>query len=229
MKHPQRYELKFILNEMSYAQAISWTYANISIQEKYPSRNIFSLYYDTPDLAAAQENLAGLSNRQKIRLRWYTSLEENSRIEPKIEFKIRSGRLNHKINLALPEEGIECIENNRSNKALLEQVQLSLDAELHTAMHLFPSLFVQYQRQYFESHSGIRVTFDKNIQFRQTPLYAPIISANLVNYAPSIMEIKFSPEQYHLAAHLLKRLNLVPKRHSKYVAGLASFHQFNYF
>ncbi|MCB0625979.1 MAG: VTC domain-containing protein, partial [Saprospiraceae bacterium] len=42
-----------------------------SFRPLHPERQINNVYFDTCDLAAYQQNLMGVADRRKIRLRWY--------------------------------------------------------------------------------------------------------------------------------------------------------------
>ena len=84
-------------------------------------------------------------------------------------------------------------------------------------------LGVRYLRKYFEDQVGFRVTFDEKIQFCDLhdeiePFY---LSNGLVNYEPKVMEIKFDPSIKDYVTNLVMKLNMTPKRHSKYLAGMA--------
>ena len=84
-------------------------------------------------------------------------------------------------------------------------------------------LGVRYLRKYFEDQVGFRVTFDEKIQFCDLhdeiePFY---LSNGLVNYEPKVMEIKFDPSIKDYVTNLVRKLNMTPKRHSKYLVGMA--------
>jgi SPX domain protein involved in polyphosphate accumulation len=65
-----RYEIKFILNEIDLVE-VEHFIKKSDLYSPFPKREINSLYFDTPDFRCVKENLAGISNREKIRLRWY--------------------------------------------------------------------------------------------------------------------------------------------------------------
>lgn len=212
-----RYEIKFILNELSYSEALQWLYIHTNLVNKYPDRYINSIYLDNLEYDSIRANLAGISDRVKNRLRWYDNISM-----VKLEKKIRNGRLSKKDIFEvetfdhLP-ENLSSIEfKSTINNWLLTQSNLGFD-------YYSATIGVRYLRRYYEDNNGFRVTFDKDIQF--TDLYDERFcfskSKRLVNYSPIIMEIKFDPSIKDYVNSLIKTLNMSPKRHSKYLVGMA--------
>jgi hypothetical protein len=212
-----RYEIKFILNQASYSDAMQWLYVNTNTVNKYPNRYINSIYLDNLEYDSVKANLSGIGNREKRRIRWYDN-------DPsvKLETKVRNGRLSRKemIQINLGENfssDLSSIElRSNINNWLLTQSDLHFD-------YFASILGVRYLRQYYEDNSGLRITFDHEIQF--TDLHDDACSFSMsnrfVNYAPIIMEIKFDPHLKDYANSFIRRLNMTPKRHSKYLVGMA--------
>ena len=84
-----RFERKFHAERTSLAK-ILWMVRSHSygLFEVYPSRYINNIYFDTNCLKSYVDNVEGVSDRHKIRLRWYGNDREqltNSRLEIKIK------------------------------------------------------------------------------------------------------------------------------------------------
>lgn len=225
-----RYELKFVLSTASLDRARAWVSRTVGGTPKYPPRVVNSLYYDYPDFHAAKENLSGVSDRRKFRLRWYDHGDRATVLEPVFEFKERSGRLNAKKRFGVSDACVNALRQRGTHrqvwKALLES-----GAEAGDRLQLgavMPALQVRYNREYFQSAEGVRVTLDQDIRFHLAPMYGRIFWGQGMRHRFAVMEIKFDPGQHDHVAAQMRALNLVPKRHSKYVAGLAAFHQLNY-
>ena len=90
-----RYELKFILDEADYVEVLRWLTSATAFTESYPNRFVNSIYFDDTEFTAVRDNLAGISDRYKIRVRWYNDAE-NLLSNPGLEVKIREGRLGYK-------------------------------------------------------------------------------------------------------------------------------------
>ena len=224
-----RYEIKFVLDEAEFAKALSWLYACTSACVAHPARTVNSVYFDDPGYSSVRDNLAGISERCKIRLRWYHDADRNNINDAKLEVKYRKGRLGHKDRYSL--SGLE--------KDLLLTEYRDLFPYVHTYLggddvfviedHLSPTLHVSYRREYFEGLNGIRVTFDRPIMFYSPLAHSRPFEDISVSYPHTIMEIKFAPEQKDDVSNSLCHLNLTPKRHSKYLVGLAAFGQAIYY
>ena len=212
-----RYEIKFVLDESSYSDALQWLYVCTNAVNRYPDRYINTIYLDNLDLESVRDNLAGVSDRVKTRIRWYDSNSDS-----KLEKKIRKGRLVKKEITPLDlgddfSSDLSPLElRNRINDALYNETELNDDYYIST-------LGVRYLRKYFEDQVGLRVTFDEKIQF--SDLYDDIdpfpLSSRLIDYKQKIMEIKFDPSNKDYVSNLIKKLNMTPKRHSKYLVGMA--------
>ena len=59
---------------------------NVNLKKIYPERCINTIYYDTPNLDLANQNIDGLGNRFKIRARYY-GIEKNGEIHLEIKNK----------------------------------------------------------------------------------------------------------------------------------------------
>ena len=212
-----RYEIKFVLDNAKLSEVIQWLNNSTSATEKYNKRIVNSIYFDDVNFSSVQDNLGGISQRNKLRLRWY---DENENRHPIFEVKKKNDRMGQKksyqiksINkniLKLNYDLItsKCIEDLETQKVLLDK-------------YIIPTLYVKYEREYYETHNGIRITIDQNIQFSDTHLYTSLDENSLFSYPAKVMEIKFNKNMKDEVSELLTPLHISPKRHSKYLIGLA--------
>ena len=224
-----RYEIKFSLDETELSKALSWLYASTSSRIAHPSRVVNSVYFDDPAYSSVRDNLAGISNRRKIRLRWYHNEELNKINGTRLEVKYRNGRLGHKDKFLLPAFEKDLMQTKYRDMFLALHSHLGGDEVFLMEDHLSPTLHVSYRREYYEGENGVRVTLDRPIEFYEPLSYSCPFESVSVSYPYTIMEIKFSPEQKDNVSKSLRRLNLTPKRHSKYLVGLAAFGQAIYY
>ena len=97
-----RYELKLVCQEAAYPRVRMALRLHASaIGVLHPTRRVQSLYLDTPFGQALEDNLAGLSRREKMRLRWYG--DEADRVQGTLERKIRENMLGWKESFRLAE------------------------------------------------------------------------------------------------------------------------------
>ncbi len=224
-----RYEIKFVLDQAELSKALSWLYGFTSAYVAHPSRSVNSVYFDDPAYSAVRDNLAGVSDRQKIRLRWYHNEEREKIHGARLEVKHRTGRLGHKDKYPLSTFEKDLLQTEYRDLFLSLHPHLGGDDVFPLENHLSPALHVSYQREYYEGQNGIRVTFDRSINFYAPLAHSRPFSDTAVSYAYTIMEIKFDPTQKDNVSKSLRRLNLTPKRHSKYLVGLSAFGQAIYY
>lgn len=219
-----RYELKFVLDDVRAAEASHWLYFHSSARTAYPDRCVNSLYCDDLGFSSVRDNLAGVSDRRKIRLRWYQDTNGGGTGSPVFELKVRNGRLGRKIRFQLPDVKRDLMELN------LQEVMTRVNRELAAQEFIFDdflttTLQVSYVRSYFEDVQGLRFTMDSDIKFHGVSPTQKLGETLAMRYPYKIMEIKFPPSMKNNVAKLIKPLHITPKRHSKYLVGLAMMRQ----
>jgi SPX domain protein involved in polyphosphate accumulation len=217
MSPDYRYEIKFVLDNSRLSDAMQWIYNETTAIRVYDNRTVNSIYFDDVGYSSVRDNLAGMPQRNKFRLRWYGNQKYSV---PKFEVKTKNGRLGYKttypinsINGSLKDHSFDNITSKCMQDLLAHNVVFD--------EHLIPTLHVNYEREYYETHDGIRITIDQDIQFSDTRLHTTLNENNAFPYPFKVMEIKFKPSMKKTVAKLIKLLHITPKRHSKYLIGLA--------
>tara|TARA_B100001059_G_C17660394_1_gene489150 strand:+ start:65 stop:745 length:681 start_codon:yes stop_codon:yes gene_type:complete len=214
-----RYEIKFVLNDMQLSEAESWIASQTSMISKHEPRIVSSLYMDDVDFSSVKDNLTGISKRKKFRLRWYGEIPEN--FQPVFEIKGRDDRAGFKNTYPISslDGHIHMISINQIIKKCSTEL---LSQNYLIDRPLIPTLEVKYLRNYFQDLNGIRVTLDQDISFALPTPHCKITQNKIVKYPLKILEIKFPPDSKDLAIELISSLHFRPRRHSKYLVGLAS-------
>ena len=187
-------------------------------QTHHPDRYVNSLYLDSPNLSRYEENLSGITQRRKTRIRWYGELAhpENS----KLEFKYRRGGKGSKDIYPIDIDW----SKHKSWRNILNHCrqQLPINAQVYWECESIPVLISRYKRRYLISADGnIRATFDDNMQcFDQR--YSDQVNVHsgktLGDYV--LLEIKTNAEHESDLSKLIATCPLRPSRHSKYVNGI---------
>jgi len=223
-----RYEIKFVLNERSLSSFLAWMYSHTNCRKRFPNRIVNSIYLDDSSFSSVRDNLAGVPDRMKTRIRWYQNKTNLLLSSPVLEQKIKLGRLGKKESFLLSnlKENLLGIKINQ----LIEMVSKELPTEQKFLFkHMIPTLNVSYNRQYFESPNGLRITIDDEIKFKSNFfLNFSIDKFQHISYGSKIIELKFDPSIKNEVNDLLRLLSLTPTRHSKYLIGLAMFGQAQY-
>ena len=226
MKNDFRYEIKFVANETNYSIFNEWFFSQSDFFKSYPERQINSLYFDDNDFTSVKDNLSGIANRKKIRLRWYGNNTQNKN-NPILEIKNKNGRLGSKEHINIPS-----LQNNIYECKIKKIKEIIFDKsalnDYLSNKDYLPSLIVSYRRKYFENNENIRITLDSDISFSEPLFNKKITNHEKLYFNKRIIELKFSMDKKISASRLIKDLDLVPTRHSKYLTGLAMFGKVNY-
>ena len=217
-----RYELKYILNHNAINESIKFILINAKAKKKYDNRIVNSIYFDDLNFTNANDNLIGLPNRKKYRLRWYNNSDKLF-----FETKIKKNRLNFKkiFPLTLNDKKISNLSIFEINEIFQKQV---LKKNKIISSYLNPTLGVMYLRDYYENNDGIRITVDNNINFYQTIRNRKIDEVIFTKYNFSILEIKFQPHLLKYVGKILINFKTLLSRHSKYLIGLKSINYIKY-
>jgi len=218
-----RYEIKFVVNEIRLAEFYRWLWARTTMRVAYPDRVINSLYFDDTRFQCVRDNLSGLPDREKFRIRWYSNAGNDSVNGLKLEKKVRKGRVGCKQTASLDRLRKGFLDQEvglLGSAALNEFVELGLMAG-QLQKQIFPSLHVNYGRQYLQDADGIRITIDSDISFYPVNACEKLFSTRPLPFSKKVIEFKFDPALKNKVARMMKPLHLVPQRNSKYLQGMA--------
>ncbi len=194
-----RYERKYRVEGLSVAEIRAVIASHpLAFHTDFPDRRVNNLYFDTPDLDCFQDNLRGVSQRVKYRLRWYGPEQSES---PTLEIKRKDGALGDK--LSYPQTSFS-------------STSFQTDLDLPP---LQATLFNHYQRSYFRSFDGrFRLTVDWDMGFQEA-IGGRAVGPVQVDPAV-IIEVKYAAEldgQYdEVGQYLPYRWG----KNSKYVTGM---------
>ncbi len=189
----------------------------------YPPRRVNNIYFDTPDLANVEDNLAGVSERRKIRLRWYG--QTNEIVRGVWELKRKKAGLGWKetqklgcsIALDRPATWMQIVPRLRGTA--------SAAMAAHLDSRFVPTLINHYERRYYESWNGtVRATVDYDQAFFDQRFSA---MPNLNRRKPSaddlVLELKAAPEHYDRLVGVVQSFPMRLARNSKYVNGILGY------
>jgi hypothetical protein len=215
-----RYEIKFVARNTEIHRMANWLQSHAEgFSKAYPDRRVNNVYFDSPDLHSYLANLAGISDRAKIRYRWYG--ESRTPTPGNFEFKYRKNALGWKETHPIGDAPYE--PDNRWT-----DIRSRILAQIPATARIWPSIYStavlvnRYDRRYYISADrNVRVTIDRDIgvwdQRRSTHL-------NLNKSTPLpeaiIVEVKCAFSDRAGAERVIQTIPLRPSRHSKYVVGV---------
>ena len=212
-----RYEIKYVLNESQLSHILNLI-KHHGFKKHHPKRIVNSLYFEDYNFSSVKDNLSGISKRKKLRLRWYG----NNTTPPFLEIKRRSGRVGNKTKITVPfKNGDEVEKMNPKEISNFLKNKNNVGNELFLYSNLEPMLLVNYNRDYFISKEGIRITIDKKINFRSISKFNSLNLQKKFRYNKNIVEIKFPIELKESLNTLFRKTELIPSRHSKYLVGIS--------
>lgn len=208
----KRFERKWLFKNNDYLTLInSLTRSKLFFRNQYPLRNVNSIYFDTHDYISIRQNLDGVSNKKKIRIRWYG--EKDVLTKPIIEIKSKKGFETKKESIPIKElDNLKLISIKN-----LKTIQDKLNLKLKQKKIIYPVLTTHYEREYFISSNGkIRATVDYNLKsiFLSNLSQIDIIK-NFKNIC--ILELKYPTGLDKYVRENLKDISLRLSKNSKFV------------
>ncbi len=178
-------------------------------RELYPDRIVNNVYFDTVELTTFRQNVDGVNQRKKFRLRWYGEDTENIR-KPQFEIKIKHNELGTKEVYKVPDMTIGDISG------LMDAAnQFS-----NNFAPLFPVLLNAYLRSYYGSADGrFRITIDRSLRY-YSMMGREQFTGFLHEEEGVILEVKYEEQDEDKAALVLQNLPFRHTKSSKYVNGV---------
>ena len=160
-----RYERKFLIKNISYNEVIHIIKKNNAIfKELFTPRNINNIYFDDDKLSRFHDNVDGIAERQKVRLRWYGAHLGLVK-SPVIEIKNRKNSVGTKLHYQMLPFKMDQNINSNYIKNVISQSDISTMIKIKMSL-LSPKIFNGYNRRYFISKDKkFRVTLDKDLYY----------------------------------------------------------------
>ena len=210
-----RYEVKMVSQASAYPRLrMCLRLDRAAIKELYPPRIVQSVYFDTWRNRALEENLAGISHRQKIRFRWYGDARTN--VRGTLERKVRENMLGWKELLRIDAD-IAVDGETRHDLARAVFGHLTDEWMDVGASALLPAQWIRYEREYYIA-GAIRVTIDRKLR-TWDQRHRRRVSSRFRTMAPDVMivEAKCAKEHYDELQALINRFPMRVDRCSKFV------------
>jgi len=219
---PQRFERKYSFSVADLPRFWDWNSSSgVVFEVAYPDRLINNIYFESPEWNNYHENLGGISQRCKCRVRWYG--DAMSPIDMRFEVKRRRNSIGDKLVQKIPDNRLALLGTGKGFNDIYRDLREYLDPELRLMLdqsHV-PLLFNNYRRQYYSTKDGVRLTVDTNLQFESFGNFLNSDRYKMVrSQVYGFIEVKYSVDQRSFVEHYLKELPLRATRNSKYVIGI---------
>jgi hypothetical protein len=214
-----RIELKATLRSTDIDILENWIISKTTLSSFFPARRINNIYFESYSYDSVVDNINGISNRTKVRYRWYG--ESNSNIsDGTLEFKRKKNNEGWKnqYNVSLQSGKKERYTD------IVRDIMLSIpiDKQLEFSSYSLPFVLNNYYREYYCTvDKKIRVTIDRSIRaFDQR--WSSYVSRKKKIPLPDIVivEFKLDPNDKPLLNSLIKDFPFRISKHSKYVTSV---------
>lgn len=215
-----RFEKKFIIPERLTHSIEEVVKSNSALMRKiFCPRFINNIYFDNSRFKFFFENIDGVSERMKTRIRWYGNLKGRIK-KPVLEFKQKHGLTGSKTSIALPSFDLKDIYHPGFLRSLFQNSNLDMRKK-ELMLILTPSLINRYQRKYFLSFDQkFRVTLDNHLKYYPVSSPEQLSSCGLKDSLSMIMELKYSPIYQLESNNITQEFPFRVIKNSKYVRGI---------
>ena len=219
-----RYELKLASEVHLYEEVRSLLLLHsVGMAPIHHPRRVQSLYFDTPFDDALEDNLAGISHREKVRFRWYG--EEARGVRGRLEKKVRENLQGWKefgeVEGAFDMEAARRTELQAAFAGATSPTWREL-----LSCNLEIVQWISYQREYLAtSDRRVRVTLDRDLT-TWDQRFSAHLSSKWKTPTPDLMilECKVAPEDLPRLEGLLSSLPLMVDKCSKFVIASSPGH-----
>ncbi len=205
-----RYERKYKIESIN-AEVVRQIVTNhpASFRKIFPDRKVNNIYFDNSALSAYFDNVEGVADRRKLRVRWYG--KDIFKIDkPKLEIKIKSNQLGYK--LSYPVENFKLNDLRKLTKEISNK---------SNSFHIYqPTLVNSYLRSYYGTTDGkYRITIDRDLQYFSL-LNARKFTRFQIEDQAVVLELKYDETLDEAAGFILQYIPFRYSKSSKYVTGL---------
>ncbi|MBR1739619.1 MAG: polyphosphate polymerase domain-containing protein [Ruminococcus sp.] len=214
----ERVEKKYIITSAQCSEILKRIEGKMA-QDKYGKlTTICNIYYDTPTHRLIRDSIEKPVYKEKLRLRSYGTPKAGSKVFVELKKKYKGVVYKRRVDMSL-EQSKDFLENGEL-PGLNPQIEREIAYFLKFYEGIAPAMYLSYER---EAYAGIkdpelRITFDKNIIFREKELFLENGSygRKLLPEDMMIMEIKIPGSMPLWLSSLLCSLNIYPGSFSKY-------------
>ena len=211
MKNNFRFERKWVFKNIDKETLLlSLLNSKLFFIEQFNERVINSIYFDTLSLKSAVDNLDGINDREKHRVRWYGE-DTGTLIFPILENKIKKNFQGYKILYKLKKFNKKKLSNDTLS-SLTEDLNKLLPLK-----NLQPVSMTSYRRVYLISaDKRIRATLDFDLKYKKMINY---VEKFFINTNDLILEFKYSSNLDNYLRNLTPGITRLSKN-SKYINSL---------
>ena len=190
----------------------------LALQKLYPQRWVNNVYFDSKDLSRLNQNYAGVSDRSKLRYRWYGQAMDGTGGHH--QFKLRHGKLGWKRSFPV---GERVDLRSTSWSAFLDLIMHCVPEDIHAVARMLdqPVIINRYLRSYYiTGDRAVRVTVDTHQKYwNQWATTRPNLQFATQPPGTLVVEVKANRGEAEQVSLVLQGFPLLVAKNSKYVVG----------
>ena len=213
----RRREIKYLLTKQD-KDFILETMKEYMKPDHYGRTVIRNVYFDTDRYRLIRRSLEKPVYKEKLRIRSYCRAEPEEPVFVELKKKYKS--VVYKRRILLPQKQV--MESFDCGLPLPGSSQIIAEIEYFRSYYkdLFPKVFLSYEREAFSdvNNSGLRITFDENILYRNKDLSlsSAVYGQPLLREGDVLMEIKTAESIPLWLCHILTQRKIYQTSFSKY-------------
>ena len=222
-----RYERKYVVpKSMSLKELVTIVKENSGFfKEAFYKRQVNNIYFDSPEYKFYFDNVEGVADRQKVRIRWYGDTFGAIQ-KPKLEVKIKKGVVGDKWTFDLNPLVLDSSITGQDLKLLFANSNLPKPI-FEMIRDLNPTLVNSYSRRYFISaNKKFRITLDYEVFYRNIKVRMNNFSKRPQLDSLNVVELKYGLQDDKSANSISKQFPFRLSKNSKYVNGVNNFQVF---
>lgn len=194
-------------------------------REVFVQRQINNIYFDTSGYKDYFDNVLGVSDRKKIRIRWYGDMFGEVKT-PVLEIKIKKGLVGDKWSYKLNPFTLDNNFDNNNIQSVFQASNLPIPI-LESVKTVTPTLLNSYNRRYFLSADNkFRVTLDFDLLYYKIDKRFNNFNLKPASDPNKIIELKYGLQDDTLASKVSTEFPFRLNKNSKYVNGVNTIKNF---
>ena len=213
----KRVEKKYLLDGHQYEELRKRLEGYMTV-DQYGETTICNIYYDTPEHLIVRRSIDKPVYKEKLRVRSYGTPEAGGTVFVEIKKKFKGVVYKRRASMKL--EQTDDFNRGAPIGAKDKQIENELRYFMKFYKGIAPAMYLSYDRiaMFGNEDKELRVTFDRNLTFRETDLKLESGSYGRKALPPDvrIMEIKITNAMPLWLSHFLDELKIYPASYSKY-------------
>ncbi len=213
----KRVEKKYLLSEEQYNE-LRKRLDNYMTVDQYGETKICNIYYDTPEHLLVRRSLEKPIYKEKLRVRSYGTPKPDGTVFVEVKKKFKGIVYKRRISMKLGT--VDSFVAGKAAGTKDTQIENELLYFMKFYKGIGPAMYLSYDRiaMFGNEDHELRVTFDRNITFREEDLKLESGSygRQILPEGTRVMEIKIANAMPLWLSHILDELKIYPASLSKY-------------